>query len=91
MLGIGLGLVIIGIVIPIILKPIYLAWMTFAVVVGWIMTRVILIVIFYLILTPIGLIGKIFRKNFLDLSFRNDSDTHWNYRGDSVSDIEKQF
>ena len=91
MLGIGLGLVIIGIVIPIILKPIYLAWMTFAVILGWIMTRVILTVIFYLIVTPIGLVAKIFRKKFLDLSFRNDSDTHWNYRGDSVSDIEKQF
>ena len=91
MLGIGLGLVIIGIIVPIILKPIYLAWMTFAVIIGWIMTRVILTIIFYLIVTPTGLIAKLFRKNFLDLSFRNNSDSHWNYRGNTVSDIEKQF
>lgn len=90
-LGIGVGLIIVGIVFPGLLKPIYLAWMTFAVILGWIMTRVILTVLFYIIVTPIGLIAKLFRQKFLDLSFRTDKDTYWNYRGDSVSDIEKQF
>lgn len=89
--GIGAGLIILGIIVPIILKPIYYVWMVFAAVLGWIMTRVILSVVFYLILTPIGIIAKLFRKKFLDLSFKTDDNTYYNYRYDSVSDIEKQF
>lgn len=87
----GAGLIIIGIITPIILKPIYYIWMVFAVILGWFMTRVILSVVFYIILTPIGLIAKLFRKDFLDLSFKTDDNTYYNYRKDSVSDIKKQF
>jgi len=87
----GVIFILFGQFLPTILKPIYLAWMTFAVILGWIMTRVILTVIFYLIVTPIGLIAKLFRHKFLDLTFRSEKDTYWNYRKDVVSDIEKQF
>ena len=89
--GIGAGLIILGVIIPILLKPIYYVWMVFAAVLGWFMTRVILSIVFYVILTPIGLIAKLFRKKFLDLSFRTDDTTYYNYRNDSISDIEKQF
>lgn len=88
---IGIIFIIFGQFLPTILKPIYLIWMTFAVIIGWIMTRVILAVIFYLIVTPISLIAKLFRHKFLDLTFRTENDTHWNYRKDVLSDIKKQF
>jgi len=88
---IGIIFVLFGQFLPTILKPIYLVWMTFAVTLGWIMTRVILIVVFYLIVTPISLIAKLFRHKFLDLTFRTENDTYWNYRKGAVSDIEKQF
>ena len=91
LLGIGIGTILVGIVIPMILKPVYYIWMVFANILGWIMTRVILSIVFYLIVTPIGLIAKIFRKRFLDLSFRTDENSYYNFRKDSVSDIEKQF
>jgi hypothetical protein len=87
----GAALIIIGKIFPVILKPIYMTWMVFAVILGWIMTRVILTILFYLVVTPISLIAKLFRRKFLDLSFRTNADTYWNYRGDTVSDIEKQF
>jgi len=88
---IGIIFIISGQFLPTILKPIYLVWMTFAVILGWIMTRVILIIIFYLIVTPISLIAKLFRHKFLDLTFRTKDDTYWNYRNDTISNIEKQF
>ena len=88
---IGVIFILFGQFLPTILKPIYLVWMTFAVILGWIMTRVILIVIFYLIVTPTGLIAKLFRHKFLDVTFRAEKDTYWNYRKDTISDIKKQF
>ena len=45
-----------GLIIPTILKPIYLLWMVFAVILGWFMTRLILMLLYYIIITPIGFV-----------------------------------
>ena len=82
-----------GLFIPIILKPVYFSWMTFAVILGWVMTRVILTLIFYLIITPIGLLARLFGEDFLALKTSNIN-SYWNDRDSSVElnqDYEKQF
>ena len=83
-----------GLIIPIILKPLYIIWMAFAVILGWFMTRLILMILFYFILTPIGLLGKLFGYNFLENNFNSSANSYWNLR-DSKSEInqgyEKQF
>ena len=82
-----------GFIIPTILKPIYFVWMIFAAILGWVMTRVILSVVFYLIMTPIGLITKLLGEDFLALK-KIESDSYWNYRDSSEElnqDYEKQF
>jgi len=88
---IGALFILLGIFIPKILKPIYIIWMTFATILGWIMTRVILTILFYLIVTPIGLIARIFGAKFLDLSWQSNVKSYWNRREKTVSDLEKQF
>ena len=60
-----------GLIIPISLKPAYLVWMSFAVILGWIMTRVILSSLFYLIITPIGIITRLLGEDFLELKTSN--------------------
>ena len=82
-----------GLMIPIILKPIYIIWMVFALILGWIMTRVILSLLFYTVLTPIGFLSNIFGKDFLKLN-KLETDTYWNYRNSDTEinqDYEKQF
>ena len=90
---IGGGFIGLGIIIPILLKPIYILWMTFAVILGWIMTRVVLGVVFYFILTPIGLMTRLLGEDFLSLK-KSDSNSYWNTRDESAElnqDYEKQF
>jgi len=64
------------------------------VILGWFMTRLILIILFYFILTPIGLLGKLFGQNFLENNSNSSANSYWNLR-DSKSEInqdyEKQF
>lgn len=43
---------------PTLLRPLFKAWMMLAVVLGFIMTRVILFLVFALVVTPIGLIMR---------------------------------
>ena len=71
---------IFGIAIPFILKPIYWVWMIFATILGWIMTRVILSLLFYIILTPIGLILRFFGKQFLELRWDKSKESYWNFK-----------
>lgn len=90
---IGGGFIALGAIIPILLKPIYILWMTFAVILGWIMTRVILSMVFYLIITPIGLITRLIGEDFLALK-KIDSSSYWNKRDSPKElnqDYEKQF
>jgi hypothetical protein len=93
-LTIGVVLCVLGITLTVVLKPIYLMWMIFATVLGWIMTRVILSVLFYAILTPIGLILRLFGKQFLELKWNKTDITYWNYRPKNLfvaEKYEKQF
>ncbi|MDP8260309.1 MAG: SxtJ family membrane protein [Candidatus Gygaella obscura] len=83
-----------GFVLPIILKPIQKVWMSIAVLMNFVMTRVILSILFYLIVTPIGLLAKLFGKQFLDLKIDKRKKSYWNYRKSvefSQSNYEKQF
>ena len=93
LLTFGVTLCILGIVIPFILKPIYWVWMIFATILGWIMTRVILSLLFYIIVTPIGLISRLFGKQFLELKWNKIDTTYWNYRSKRLNrdSYEKQF
>jgi|TARA_B100001964_G_C14067947_1_gene524536 hypothetical protein len=79
-LTVGSVFYILGIAIPVVLKPIYQIWMIFAIILGWCMTRVILIFIYFLIFTPIGLIGKIIGHQFLEKNWVKSLPTYWNYR-----------
>ena len=69
--------IIFGFLFPITLKPIYISWMSFAIILGWFMTRFILSLLFYLIVTPIGLITRVLGKDFLELKEASDG-SYWN-------------
>jgi hypothetical protein len=60
-----------------ILRPIYIGWMKFAFVLGWINTRLILGIFFFLILTPIGVIMRIFGKDLLDERLDKNAKSYW--------------
>ena len=82
-----------GYIIPAILKPIYIVWMVFALILGWLMTRVILCLVYYIILTPIGIITKVFGEDFLELK-KSNVGSYWNSRDSEIElhqDYEKQF
>lgn len=80
--------------IPVILKPVHKAWMSMAVVLGWLMTRIILTGLFYAVITPIGIITRLCGKDFLSLKNKNDTMSYWIKRqtGETQkSQYEKQY
>ena len=87
-------LIVLGLLSPTILLPFQKAWMTIAVVLGWFMTRLILGILFYLVFTPIGLVTRLFNKEFLELKIDKMRDSYWIYREEKPLDkkrYENQF
>ncbi len=82
-----------GIIFPSALKPFYFVWMTFAAVIGWVMTRVILSLVFYVIITPISLLTRLLGEDFLSLK-KIEKHSYWEHRDSTEElnqDYEKQY
>jgi hypothetical protein len=95
-LGAAALLAVISFTSPMTLKPFYRVWMIFAVIMGWVMTRVVLTLVYYLVLTPIGFLGRAFGEQFLQLKLKRSGETtsYWVRRSGpprEKSDYERQF
>jgi hypothetical protein len=92
--AIGGLLFISGLFIPQILKPLNKIWMGLAIVLGFFMSRLILTVLFYFVLTPISFIARLVGKKFMILKFDKPANTYWERRTiiqKKQIDYERQF
>ncbi len=93
-LGSGAFLVFFGSVFPPFLKPLYRVWMIFAIILGGCMSRVMLTILFYGVITPIGLWLRLRGKDLLNRQFRDGKESEWILRHDGVDrrdDCTRQF
>ena len=80
-----------GLALPALLKPIQKIWMTLALLMGWVMTRAILGLLFYLVITPLGFIIRLSDKDLLNLKSK-DQATYWlDHAPRDKSSYENQF
>ena len=88
-IGIGAALVLLGLLVPVVLKPLQKVWMTFAVVMGWVMTRVILSLLFFVVFTVVGLIARLGGKDFLSLKWKRADQSYWHFRESEKYDKQR--
>ena len=70
-------LLIPAIFFPKALKPFFILWMALAFSMGWFVSRILLIIIFFLVLTPTGWLGRLFRKRWLEINFDEKKESYW--------------
>ena len=91
----GLALLVFGVAFPRALKLVYIAWMSLAFVLGFIVSHVLLTVFFFLVITPIGLVARLAGKDFLRLKLDRNATSYWIPRPQPAarpkSDYERQF
>jgi hypothetical protein len=78
------------------MRPVYKAWMLLAIGMGFVMTRVIITLVYLLLMTPIGIIRRWGRNELSDSFFefpRKTSNTYWIRRTDrwTAENSEKQY
>ena len=91
---ISIAFFILGQIGRIFLKPIYFLWMVFAIIIGWFMTRIVLTVLFFGIVSPIGLMLRLFSNNNDRKLDSEKQSSYWNFRDSQTElkqDFEKQF
>ncbi len=80
-----------GLVFPNSLSQVYKIWMGLAFALGWIVSRALLIILFYIGITTISFIASLFGKNFLDIKYKDNKETYWVKRDDSKVDYTKMY
>ena len=44
---------------------------------AWAVTNISLIAVFYLVITPIGMVSRLFGRGFMDVKFERNKETYW--------------
>lgn len=73
---------------PVSLGPVYKGWMKFGLALGWINSRIILAILFYLIFMPLGMVMRTFGWDPMAKKTDKQSNT---YRVVAKQDTEKHF
>ena len=92
LVAITAALLLAAAVAPSVLKPVYRGWMHLGEALGWVNTRILLTLIFFLVVTPIGLVMRLFGRSPIAVKRRDDS--YWtDVEPHSYGDrhVEKQF
>ncbi len=79
----GLLLGLCGLLFPNALKKVYMVWMGLAFALGWIVSRAILVLLFYLVITPVSIAARLAGKKFIDIEFPKKGATYWVPKGHS--------
>lgn len=90
----GVLFIILGFAIPKALLPFQKAWMAFSVILGFFMSRLILAILFYAVVTPIGLITRLFGMDILDQRMDRKKSSYWKKRQEETkekSSYENQY
>ena len=93
LISIGTLLVLAGGLAPFTLKWVHGPWMIGALALGWIMTRILLTLVFFLVVVPIGLLQRLFGKRVIEVDFKTGAVSYWQARTTrpAPEDYEKQF
>ena len=70
------GFVVAALLKPLLLGPVNRVWLKVSDVLGWVNTRLVMGVIFFLLIVPIGLIMRLFKKDPLNNEWSEDSKSY---------------
>ena len=87
----SLFFLILGVVNSKILTPFNKVWIKLGVYLGNIISPIIMGVIFFFVLTPIGLLLKVFGKDLLKTKYNDKKETYWIKREKTNNTMKRQF
>ena len=87
---VSLVFLILGVLNSNLLSPLNKIWFKFGIFLGKIISPIVMGIIFFLVVTPIGLLMKILKKDLLNLKFNKDR-SYWIEKTEPKSKMKNQF
>lgn len=82
--ALALAAVAIGLLMPKAMRTIYLGWMGALFPIGWLASNLLLAMVFYLFVTPLGLVLRLFKHDPLNTRIEPGAKTYWQPRSQST-------
>ena len=82
---------ILGLVNSKILSPLNLGWIKLGEILGKIIAPIVMAIVYFLILTPISLLVRLFGKDLIEMKFNNNVKSYWIKRKKHLGTMDKQF
>ena len=89
-LTISVVFLFLGLINSKILNPLNKLWFKFGIFLGKIISPLVMGIIFFLVVTPIGLLMRLLNKDLLKLKFNNNS-SYWIEKNEPKSKMKNQF
>ena len=90
-LGIASIFLVLGIINSKILTPVKKSWIKFGEILGLIIAPMVMALVYFIFLTPISLILRLFGKDLLGIKFNKKIDSYWIKRKKNLGSMRKQF
>ena len=81
---------ILGLVNSKLLAPLNKIWFKFGILLGNIVAPIVMGIIFFFVITPIGILMRLFGKDLLNLK-KNSKETYWINKDKNINSMRKQF
>ena len=93
LISIALIFLILGLLNSKILSPLNKAWIKLGEILGRIVAPVVMAIVYFIILTPISLLVRLFGKDLIGMKFSNDikNKSYWIKRKKNLGSMDKQF
>ena len=90
-IAISLIFLILGLIKSKLLSPFNKFWIKLGVILGNIIAPIVMALVYFVILTPVSLIVRLFGKDLLALRFLKKKETYWITRKKALGSMKKQF
>ena len=82
---------LLGLINSKLLSPLNKSWIKLGEILGIIIAPIVMALVYFVILTPVSLIVRIFGKDLLGLKFSKEKETYWIKRKKILGSMKKQF
>jgi hypothetical protein len=80
LVAVGVLLAVLGLSIPRAVRPVFVVLMVINYPIGWVVTHVVMALIFYLVVTPVGVIMRLSGRDPMERHFDRSAKTYWKPR-----------
>ncbi len=74
-----------------ILSPLNKAWMKLGEMIGRIIAPIVMLIVYFLILTPLSLLVRLLGKDLIRMKYNNQIESYWIKRKKHLGSMDKQF